>query len=171
MQAKKPVSPILSRFVAMPEIIYRSRFIIAIISSIILLLSGCKKPAPEDVSITTLQAYFETNILNRNFIVELAKDTANDITSEYNGYTFILTKTTSYYDGPMKGTKGSTVYTGTWSSNEDYSKLVITLNSPSVPTEFVFLNRAWRFTKKELPTMQLAPWGTTDPKILYMRRL
>ena len=171
MPGKKPVFPILSRFAAMPDIIYRSRFIIAIICSIILLLSGCKKPKVEDVSITTLQAYFETNILNRNFVVELATDTAKDITTEYSGYTFLLTKTSSYYEGPMTGKKGSTTISGTWSSNQDYSKLVILLNSPSVPTEFVFLNRAWRFTKKELPTMQLAPWGTTDPKVLHMRRL
>ncbi|MFT3678943.1 MAG: hypothetical protein QM791_01645 [Ferruginibacter sp.] len=155
----------------MPDLIYRSRFLIAIISAIILLMSGCKKPTVNDISVNTLQAYFETNILNKTFVVDLAKDTANDITTQYSGYNFILTKTTSFYEGPMTGTKGSVTYTGTWSSNDDYSKLVINLNSPAVPAEFTFLNRPWKFTKKELPVMKLAPWGTTDPKVLYMRRL
>ncbi|HMO61533.1 MAG TPA: hypothetical protein PKC39_10445 [Ferruginibacter sp.] len=161
----------MSSFAAMPAKLYKSRVTIAVIAASILLLSGCKKPTVSDISITTLQAYFETNILNRNFVVDLAKDGTTDLTGNYSGYTFLLTKTTSYYEGPMTGTKGGMVYTGTWSSNEDYSKLVIILNSPSVPDEFIFLNRNWRFTKKDLPVMQLAPWGTTDPKVLHMRRL
>lgn len=171
MPVKKPLSPIISSFAGMPDLIYRGRFIIAIVCATILLLSGCKKPTVDDVSINTLQAYFETNILNRTFVVELATDTAKDITAKYSGYDFVLTKTTSYYEGPMTGKKGSVTYSGTWSSNEDYSKLVITLNTPTIPEEFIFLNRAWKFTKKELPTMKLAPWGTTDPKVLYMKRI
>ena len=71
----------------------------------------------------------------------------------------------------MTGTKDGIVYTGTWVSNADYSQLAININSPSVPPEFIFLNRVWRFTKKSLPIMELAPYGTTDPKVLHMRRL
>jgi hypothetical protein len=71
----------------------------------------------------------------------------------------------------MTGTKDGITYSGTWSCNEDYSKLVISLTSPSVPAAFGFINRSWKFTKKALPIMELAPWGTTDPKILHMRRL
>ena len=48
------------------------------------------------------------------------------------------------------------------------SKLVITL--PTTPSIFVFLNREWRFTKKALPEMELAPWGTTEPLVLHMLR-
>ena len=73
---------------------------------------------------------------------------------------------TDYYHGPGEIRKGTTVYSGTWSSNTDYSKLVITL--PSTPSEFVFLNREWRFTKKAFPQMELAPWGTTEPLVLHM---
>jgi hypothetical protein len=171
MTSKKPQTGILVTFAAMPVLLYKNRIFIAVLAATVLLLSGCKKPTVSDISITTLQAYFETNILNRNFVVELAKDGSADITTDYSGYSFLLTKTTSYYEGPMKGTKGSTTYTGTWSSNEDYSKLIISITSPVEPAEFVFLNRAWRFTKKDLPIMQLAPWGSTDPKVLHMRRL
>ena len=71
----------------------------------------------------------------------------------------------------MTGTKAGVKYTGTWSVNEDFSKLVINIISPSIPIEFIFLNRAWKFTKKALPVMELAPWGSTDPKVLHMRRL
>lgn len=162
---------IVRKFENMPVYFFRSRFIIAIICAAILLLSGCKKPTINDISVNTLQAYFETNILNKDFVVDLAKDGTVDKTGDYAGYTFLLTKTTSYFEGPMKATKGGQIYTGTWSSNDDYSKLIITINTPSIPAEFIFLNRAWRFVKKDLPVMQLSPWGSTDPKLLYMRRL
>ena len=154
----------------MPLMIFNYRFIIALICAALLLLSGCKK-AIEDIPPETLQGYFEKNILNKNFVVELATDSSVDKTSLYTGYSFILTKGTSYTQGLMTGTKGGTVYTGTWASNADYSQLAINLNSPAIPTEFIFLNRVWRFTKKSLPIMELAPYGTTDPKVLYMRRV
>jgi len=161
---------ILRKFDAMPSMIFNYRFIIALVCAALLLVSGCKKKL-EDIPDSTLQGYFETNILNKNFVVDLATDSSVDITSLYTGYSFILTKTTSYTEGPMTGTKDGVVYTGTWVSNADYSKLDINLNSPVVPTEFIFLNRSWRFTKKSLPTMELAPYGSTDPKVLHMKRL
>jgi len=161
---------ILRTFGDVPIMLYNNRIIIVIICAALLLLGGCKKTV-ENVSTDTLQSYFEDNILNKNFVVEFAKDTATDKTADFTGYSFILTKTTSYYDGPMTGTKGGVTYTGTWTSNSDYGKLVINLNSPAPPAEFSFINRAWKFTKKSLPIMELAPWGTTDPKVLHMRRL
>ncbi len=139
----------------------------AIAIATILLLSGCKKAitqAQEDF----LQQYFETNLLNKDFIVKLATDNGTDLTAQYSGYNFKLLKNT-LADGPMTATKGSTVYNGTWSANEDYSKL--TINFPSAPPEFSFIVRAWRFTKKAVPVMELAPWGTSEPKVLHMERL
>jgi hypothetical protein len=161
---------ILRKFEDMPLTIFNHRFIIALFCAALLLLSGCKKKI-EDIPPETLQGYFETNILNKNFIVELATDNAVDITSNYTGYNFILTRTTSYTEGPMTGTKDGVVYTGNWVSNTDYSKLSISLITPTIPDEFIFLNRDWRFTKKSLPIMELAPYGSTDVKILHMRRL
>jgi hypothetical protein len=161
---------ILRKFEDMPLTIFNYRFIIALVCAALLLFSGCKK-AIEDIPDSTLQGYFETNILNKNFVVDLAIDSSVDKTSLYAGYSFILTKGASYTEGPMTGTKDGVVYTGTWKSNADYSQLAISLNSPSIPTEFIFLNRIWRFTKKSLPIMELAPYGTIDPKVLYMRRL
>lgn len=152
--------------------IFKSRLIIAIVSALILFLSSCKKNSAEDSSPSPiLIQYFADNVLNKNFIVDFAQDNGTDITTQYAGYTFVLTNTTSYTEGQLTGTKGTNTYTGTWTSNGDYSKLIINLTSPTIPAEFNFLNRTWKFTKKSVPVLQLAPWINTDPKILYMRRL
>jgi hypothetical protein len=129
--------------------------------------NGCSKTAKEAIQTSYLQQQFEDNILNKNFRVHLATDNGLDLTAQYAGYTYVLYKST-YYNGPMTAVKNGVTYNGTWSSNDDYSKLVITF--PSTPAEFVFLNREWRFTKKALPIMELAPWGTTEPKVLHMER-
>lgn len=148
----------------------RSIAIIAI-AALLITSASCKKLAAAAGSRSAYEALFEENILNRNFIVNLATDSSKNITSQFSGYNFILTKTTSYYDGPMTGTKAGVTYSGTWACNEDFSKLTISLTSPTPPTEFTFINRAWKFTKKAFPIMELAPWGSTDPKVLFMERL
>ncbi len=169
-QTAMPQNSIIPKFDTISTFMFNNRFIIALLCAALLLAAGCKKTV-EDISDNTLQKYFEDNILNKPFVVNYALDDSTDRTAEFDGYTFILTKTTSYFDGPMTGTKGDTVITGTWASNEDYGKLVINLTNPTPPASFSYLNRAWRFTRKSLPVMELAPWGTTDPKVLHMRRL
>ena len=137
----------------------------------LMMMNSCKKLALLSGDQSTLEQYFADEVLNRNFVVDFASNDGADITSQYTGYNFILTKDTSFYQGNMTGTKNSVTYSGTWSSNSDYSKLIINLVNPSIPTEFIFLNRSWKFTKKDAPVLKLAPWGTTEPKILHMRRL
>lgn len=161
---------LMRKFGEIPVMIYNNRLFVVLILAAALLLSSCKKKV-EDISQQTLQEYFEETILNKNFIVEYAKDTAEVITGDYFADTFVMKKGSTYYDGVMTGKNGGITYTGTWSSNEDYSRLVININSPVPPSSYTFLNRPWRFTKKSLPIMELAPWGTTDPKVLHMRRL
>lgn len=151
-----------------PGLIYRSRFIIALAFAILLLLSGCKKNVFTEVNKSMLEQYFEDNILNRDFAVEQATDNGTNLTAQFSAYTFKLSKNT-LQNGPMTATDGTTVYTGSWSANEDYSKLVITL--PNSIAAFSFLTREWKFTKKAIPIMELAPWGTTEPKVLHMQRL
>ncbi len=137
----------------------------------IFFFTSCSKELQNAVNGTgtssLLEQYFETNVLNQNFIINFATDNSVDITAKYSGYTFKMLKT-DYYHGPAEVTKGSTVYAGTWSSNTDYSKLVITL--PNIPSEFIFLSREWRFTKKAFPQMELAPWGSTEPLVLHMTK-
>lgn len=137
----------------------------------VLCFTSCSKELQNAVNGTgtssVLEKYFEDNVLNQNFTISLATNNGVDLTANYSGYLFKMMKA-DYYNGPCTATKGSTVYTGTWSSNSDYSKLVITL--PSSPSEFVFLNREWKFTKKALPQMELAPWGTLEPLVLHMLR-
>lgn len=127
--------------------------------------TSCGKPNPE--TSLPIQQFFETNILNRDFVVTLAQDSSGNITSDYSGYVFVLLKT-DFYHGPLTATKGSNKYDGTWVANSDYGKLTITL--PGSPPEFQFLSRDWRFIKKDIPTLQLAPWGTTQPYLLNMTR-
>jgi hypothetical protein len=160
----------MRKFDEMPIMIYNYRYFIALLAAAVLLLGSCKKTV-ETVSQQTLQQYFEETILNKNFVVQYAKDTTTDITSNYNNDTFVLKKGATDYDGAMTGKSTGVIYTGTWSSNEDYSKLIININVPTPPAAFTFINRPWKFTKKSLPIMELAPWGSTDPKVLHMRRL
>lgn len=115
-----------------------------------------------------LEKYFEQNILNNNFIITYANDDGDLITGNYNGYNFILKKGSDYYNGPMAVSKGSNNYSGTWSSNDDYSKLKIVL--PNTPAEFVFLTREWRFTSKNIPVLKFAPWGSSANIALTMER-
>jgi hypothetical protein len=136
-----------------------------VICAFFLLCASCKKD--ENDTNALLERYFETNILTRDFVVSYAKDFSTDVTSKYEGYVFVLTKEDLYH-GPMTATKNGTTYTGTWSSNSDYSKLIITL--PDTPEEFKFLSRQWRFTSKNLPTLKLAPWTNRDPIELHMLR-
>ncbi|CAN5833814.1 hypothetical protein BH11BAC4_BH11BAC4_20850 [soil metagenome] len=154
----------------MPAQAFRSRYFIALIVAVLLLATNSCKKTKDKITQDILQQYFDENILNRDFKVKLATDTANDITTRYDAEVFRLLKNTNY-DGPMTGIKNGITYTGTWTCNEDFSKLTISITSPTAPAEFTFLNRAWKFTKKAVPVMELAPWGTLDPKVLHMERL
>lgn len=161
----------------MPALIYKKRFVIAVVCSVLLMMFGCKKKA-EDKVVPILQQYFEQNILNRDFKVNYAVDIngtdSTEITSDYTGYTFRLEKNTttnSNTDGPMNAKlNGAVVCTGIWTCTEEYGKLGISLTTPAIPA-FGFLNRDWKFTYKGFPVMKLAPWGSAAPKILYMERL
>ena len=161
----------------MPALFYKTRFLIAIICSILLLALGCKKTA-ETQTESLVQQIFEQNILNRDFIVNYAANISGvdtiDITTDYTGYVFRLEKNTttnSNTDGPMNAkVNGTVVCTGTWSCTEEYGKLGISLTNPTIAS-FDFINRDWKFTEKAFPIMKLAPWGAASPKILYMERL
>lgn len=136
----------------------------------LLCLSSCKKLALLSGDKTALEAFFAENVLNRNFVVDFASENGTDKTSEYKGYVFVLTKGDTYYAGVLTGIKNNQTYTGTWSTTENFSQLVINLNSPSIPNEFIYLNRTWKFTKKIPPVLQLTP-DVAEDKVLYMRRI
>jgi len=129
-------------------------------------LTGCKEKIAE-IQQAQAENYFESQILGNNFRVKLATDNGTDITSQFSGFAYLLIKGT-LLDGPMTATKNGVTYNGTWAANADYSKL--TISFPTAPPEFVFLNREWKFTKKALPVMELAPWGTLEPKVLHMEK-
>lgn len=151
----------------MPTLFFRYRFPIALAVGIALLFSACKK-AEETYVANIFEQYFEQNILNRDFIVNFAKDRGTVITDQYAGYTFKLFKNT-YYDGPMTAVKGTDTLRGTWGSTPDYGKLIIQITQPASP-DMTFINRDWRFAEKALPIMKLAPWGSSEDSELYMER-
>ena len=154
---------------SLPGLLYRLRFIIVIIFSVLLLLTGCSKSAGTDpLSQNLYEQFFEQNILNHDYRVKLATDNGIDLTAQYSSYTFRLLKSTTF-NGPVTVSSGLANYTGSWSCNDDYSKLTISL--PASPAEFIFMTREWKFTKKDLSVMELAPWGTTELKVLHMERM
>ncbi|MEP6615471.1 MAG: hypothetical protein ABJA57_02780 [Ginsengibacter sp.] len=132
-----------------------------------LLSASCKKDGTIDTN-GNVQRMFEENILNKNFMVNLATDFGTDLTSQYSGYSFKMLETDIYY-GPLIANKDGITYSGTWSTNSDFSELIITL--PSTPKPFLFLTRRWRFTKKDITQMELAPWGSSNEINLHMYRL
>ncbi len=156
------------KFSNFSDMLFSRRYLLAIVAALILLISSCKKTV-EPITENILQQYFEQNILNKDYIVKLATDTGVILTSNYEGYRFRLLQNT-LLDGPMTATKNGMVLNGSWSCNEDYSKLTINFSIPAAPPEFSFIVRSWKFTRKAIPVMELAPWGTTDPKILHMER-
>lgn len=142
-----------------------------LLAMFVVLSPGCKKGTPE-IAENILEQYFELNILNNDFIVKYARTSNNTvITPQYLGYTFRLFRNT-LHDGPMTAVKDGITYSGTWSSNNDYGNLIISLNHPTDPTVFTFLNRQWRFVRKAVPLMELAPWGASgsDSTALHMER-
>lgn len=126
--------------------------------------TGCKKP----LKVTLFEKYFEKNVLNSNYVITQAVNLGDDITSDFEGYIFVLKKGSDYYNGPLIVTKDSQVYNGTWQSDEDYGKLIISIPAP--PDVFSFLNRNWRFTSKNIPVLKFAPWGSNADIALTMER-
>lgn len=138
---------------------------------LLLCFCSCKKLELLTGNKSAMEQFFAENVLSRDFVVDYASADGTDITSKYKGYTFVLLKGEGYYAGKLTGLKDGITTTGTWSTTEDFSQLVINLTTPTIPTEFIFLNRTWKFTKKIPPVLQLAPYGTVEDKVLYMRRL
>lgn len=131
--------------------------------------TSCKKII-DDIRQNWAEDYFEDNIMERNFKITYAKKDSANITTLFDGYTFILYKNT-FYDGPMVAIKDGITYNGTWACNEDYGKLTIQIAHPDpVNSGFNFINRSWRFKRKALPVLELAPWGNQLPHELHLLR-
>ena len=137
----------------------------------LLTFSSCKKLELLTGSKSAMEQFFADNVLDKNFVISFASDSTADITNTFSGYTFKFSKTTSFYDGTIVAAKAGATYTGAWITNSDFSKLTINLTTPAIPNELVFLNRAWKFTKKDLDLMILAPWFDDGPKVLRIKKL
>ena len=141
-------------------------------SCMLLTLSNCKKIELLTGGQSAMEKFFADNVLDKNFVVSFASDSTANITNTFDGYTFKFSKTTSFYEGTISAAKTGAIFTGNWSINSDFSKLVINLTTPAIPVELVFLNRAWKFTKKDLEYMILAPWyDDNGPKVLNIKKI
>ncbi|MBP6430784.1 MAG: hypothetical protein KA319_03375 [Ferruginibacter sp.] len=139
------------------------KFCIAVIAATLLLFttSGCKKES-ETVDST---AFFNNNVLNKTLTIHLAIDNGANVTSNYSAYTF-----TCATGGVFTAANNLFSVTGTWAANADFSKVTFTLPTP--PSEFIFLNREWTFTKFTTPILELG-YSTTaggDNKILHFQK-
>jgi hypothetical protein len=131
--------------------------------AIVLLLgsASCKKEADSVDPV----AFFNANVLNKNLTVHLATDNGVNVTSNYSAYTFKCAT-----GGVFTATNNLFSINGTWAVNADYGKLTITLPTP--PSEFIFLNREWIFTKYSTPIMELGYSATAggEYKILHFQK-
>lgn len=139
---------------------YRLVFFIILLFS----LPGCKKKSedktndlPTIYTPNALEKWFETSVLNRESIIQFAKDsTGTDVTHLYDSTIFILRKKT-YHDGPFIATKSGKSDTGEWIANADYSKLTLKLTGEP---EYKIFNIDWKFKSKSTSKLDLIPWFT-----------
>ncbi|MEZ4804931.1 MAG: hypothetical protein R2852_05475 [Bacteroidia bacterium] len=130
------------------------------IIALVLIFSSCAKKKVEEkvYDPTFLNSYFEEHILNKDIRVTEARFEGRDTTPMYNGYVFKLLKNT-YYDGPFEAKYNNQTYTGTWQSNDDYSKLILNIKDNSA---LEWISITWKFKSKTTTSLELIPWFNTD---------
>jgi hypothetical protein len=131
-------------------------FAVMAIAFIVFSTTGCKKEA---------DSIDNANVLNKTLTVHLATDNGTTITSNYSAYTFKCAA-----GGVFTATNTLFSINGTWAANADFSKVTFTLPTP--PSEFIFLNREWTFTKYTTPIMELGYSATAggEYKILHFQK-
>ncbi len=131
-----------------------------------ILFSSCDKDDTSNPSMTN-EEYFTNNALNRDFLVHLATDNGTDITAQFAGFTFRLTKTASL-SGNISASNDILTENGTWSIDAAYDK--ITFNFPtSTISSLAFFNKQWQFTSRNSALIELsAANGETD--VLHFQR-
>ena len=112
-------------------------------------------PPPDSTdNVTSAQKAFDLLVLGKQFYMKKGLDTSgNDLTSQYADQIYILEKLT-YTNGPAKVIIGADTYTGTWKSNEDYSKLELSVAGRS---DFDFFSIPWRITLKTYTGLTMVP--------------
>lgn len=113
-------------------------------------------PPPQDSAdnVTSAQKAFDLLVLGKQFYMKKGLDTAgNDLTPQYADQIYILEKLT-YTHGPAKVIVGNDTYTGTWKSNDDYSKLELMVEGRP---DFSFFSIPWRVTTKTYTGLTMVP--------------
>ncbi len=123
-------------------------------------LSSCEEktpptpPADSTDNATSAQKAFDLLVLGKKFYMKKGVDSSGlDITSAYADQIYILEKQT-YTNGPAKVLIGTDTYTGTWQSNDDYSKLELKVEGRP---DFQFFSIPWRITNKTYTGLSMVP--------------
>lgn len=126
----------------------------------ILFAGACSKKKIEEKAYepSTLNKVFEDYILNKDITVTQASLDGRDTTPMFSGYVFKLLKNT-YYDGPFEARHNGQTYTGTWQSNDDYSKLILNIQGTGA---LQWVSISWKFKSKSANSLELIPWFDTD---------
>lgn len=123
-------------------------------------LSSCEDktpPTPPTDSVdnaTSAQKAFDLLVLGKQFYMKKGIDSSgNDLTASYADQIYVLEKQT-YTNGPAKVIIGTDTYTGTWQSNDDYSKLELKVEGRP---DFQFFSIPWRITTKTYTGLSMVP--------------
>jgi hypothetical protein len=123
-------------------------------------LTSCEKnppttPPTDSVdNATSAQKAFDLLVLGKQFYMKKGIDSSgNDLTASYADQIYVLEKQT-YTNGPAKVIIGTDTYTGTWQSNDDYSKLELKVEGRP---DFQFFSIPWRITTKTYTGLSMVP--------------
>ncbi len=123
-------------------------------------LSSCEDkppPTPPTDSVdnaTSAQKAFDLLVLGKQFYMKKGIDSSgNDLTASFADQIYVLEKQT-YTNGPAKVIIGTDTYTGTWQSNDDYSKLELKVEGRP---DFQFFSIPWRITTKTYTGLSMVP--------------
>ena len=130
------------------------------------LLSSCSKDDDDDNTTPSSNAvYFSENALARDLLVQLASDNSSDITAQFSGYTFRLTKTATY-SGTITASNDLLTVNGTWSIDAGYDKITFVFPT-DVISSLSFFNKEWQFSSRSTTVIELV---AADGDILKFQR-
>ena len=129
------------------------------------LLSSCSKDDDDNTPPSSNAVYFSDNALARDLLVQQASDNSTDITAQFAGYTFRLTKTAAL-SGTISASNDLLTVNGTWSIDANYDKITFVFPT-DVINSLAFFNKEWQFSSRATTVIQLT---ASDGDILKFQR-
>lgn len=150
----------------MKNLFYKLMLILSISFTSTILLISCDKDDDDSNSTPSSNSqYFSANVVGRDLLVQQASDNSTDITAQFNGYTFHLTKTATY-SGTISASNDLLTVNGTWSVAGDFDKITFTFPT-DVISSLSFFNKEWQFSSRATTVIELM---ASDGDILKFQR-